>query len=176
MKIRRENSRKKEPNDEKVGDLFQRYPDHLLVDVAAVHGVQVHVPFVQGSERRLSHLQPQVKYGVRSPNFIWAPCAQLYSLAETPQPSPPPPIHPHFDSYSRALLISQDGRHLFMIPCLHYNHLVLRNNFFLAELKSFQVRKVLWSRSGIQCCFDPQIRIRQNFCLIVLPQIHFPIT
>ncbi len=31
-----------------------------------------------------------VKYGVRSPNFIWAPCAWLYSLAETPQlPSPP---------------------------------------------------------------------------------------
>ncbi len=29
-----------------------------------------------------------VKYGVGSPKFIWAPCAQLYSLAETPQ-SPP---------------------------------------------------------------------------------------
>ncbi len=26
------------------------------------------------------------KYGVRSPKFIWAPCAQLYSSAETPQP------------------------------------------------------------------------------------------
>ncbi len=25
------------------------------------------------------------KYGVRSPKFIWAPCAQLYSLAETTQ-------------------------------------------------------------------------------------------
>ncbi len=25
-----------------------------------------------------------------SPKFIWAPCAQLYSLAETPQLSPPP--------------------------------------------------------------------------------------
>ncbi len=30
---------------------------------------------------------PQIKYGVRSPKFIWAPCEQLYSLAETP-PSP----------------------------------------------------------------------------------------
>ncbi len=30
------------------------------------------------------------KYGVRSPKFIWAPCAQLYSLAE---PLPPPPLH-----------------------------------------------------------------------------------
>ncbi len=26
--------------------------------------------------------------GVRSPKFIWAPCAQLYSLAETPHPPP----------------------------------------------------------------------------------------
>ncbi len=57
MKIRRENSRKKEPNNEKVSDLFQSHPNHLLVDIAAVHGVQVHVPFVQGSERRLRHLQ-----------------------------------------------------------------------------------------------------------------------
>ncbi len=33
---------------------------------------------------------PQVKYGVRFPKFIWAPCAQLYSLAATP---PSPPMH-----------------------------------------------------------------------------------
>jgi len=32
----------------------------------------------------------KVKYGVLSPKFIWAPCAQLYSLAENPQASPPP--------------------------------------------------------------------------------------
>jgi hypothetical protein len=32
-----------------------------------------------------------VKYGVRSPKFIWAPCAQPYSLAETPRNLPPPP-------------------------------------------------------------------------------------
>ncbi len=51
---------------------------------------------------------PLVKYGVRSPNFIWASCAQLYSVAETPQLPPPP----HFGSYSRALLISQDRQHL----------------------------------------------------------------
>jgi hypothetical protein len=41
--------------------------------------------------------------------FIWAPCAQLYSLAKTPQPSP----HPLLGSYTRALLVSQD-RHLFV--------------------------------------------------------------
>ncbi len=34
-------------------------------------------------------LIPWVKYGVRSPKFIWASCAQLYSLAETPQPPTP---------------------------------------------------------------------------------------
>ncbi len=50
--------KKSDPNDEKVDDLFQSYPDHLFVDIAAVHGVQVHVPLVQGSERRFSHLQP----------------------------------------------------------------------------------------------------------------------
>jgi hypothetical protein len=40
----------------------------------------------------LSH--PQFNYGVRSPKFIWAPCAQLFSLADTPQP-PPPRIWAH---------------------------------------------------------------------------------
>ncbi len=37
---------------------------------------------------------PQVKYEVRSPKFIWAPCAQLYTLAEIP--NPPPPFSPAF--------------------------------------------------------------------------------
>jgi hypothetical protein len=55
-----------------------------------------------------------VKYG-----FIWAPCAfvhcaQLYSLAETPQPLPFPS---HLGSYKRALLIIQDIRHLFVTLC-----------------------------------------------------------
>jgi hypothetical protein len=36
---------------------------------------------------------------------VWAPCAQLYSLAETRNPS-----------YTRALLVSQDRRHLFVTP------------------------------------------------------------
>jgi hypothetical protein len=42
--------------------------------------------------------EPQVKYGVRAPKFIWAPCAQLYSLAETmvETPHPPPSLPPHF--------------------------------------------------------------------------------
>ncbi len=44
-------------------------------------------------------------------------CAQLYSLAETPQP-PPPPIPPHWDSYTRALLVRKDRRHLCVTPLL----------------------------------------------------------
>ncbi len=39
-------------------------------------------------------------------------CAQLYSLAVTRQP----PIPQHLSSYTRALLISQDRRHLFVAP------------------------------------------------------------
>jgi hypothetical protein len=46
------------------------------------------------------------------PNFIWAPCA-LYSLAETPQYSAPPAF-----GFIRALLVSQDRRHLFLTPWL----------------------------------------------------------
>jgi hypothetical protein len=40
-------------------------------------------------------------------------CVKLYSLAETPQLPPPP----HLGSNTRALLVSQDRRHLFITPC-----------------------------------------------------------
>ncbi len=52
--------------------------------------------------------QQWVKYGVRSPKFIWAPCVQLHSLADPHLPS-------HLGSYirgTRALLVGQDRRHL----------------------------------------------------------------
>jgi hypothetical protein len=55
-----------------------------------------------------------VKYGVRSTKLIWAPCVQLYSLAETPQQPPAHPIPLHFGTYSRVLLVSQERRHLFV--------------------------------------------------------------
>ncbi len=42
---------------------------------------------------RPERTRTMVKYGVRSPKFIWAPCAELYSLAETPQPLPPSPAY-----------------------------------------------------------------------------------
>ncbi len=48
-----------------------------------------------------------VKYGIISPKFIWAPCALC--IAE-----PPPP--PHLGSYTRALFVSQERRHLSVTP------------------------------------------------------------
>jgi hypothetical protein len=54
------------------------------------------------------------RFRVRSPKFIRAPCAQLYSLAEPPPPAPPPPRH--LGSYTRALLVSQYRRHLSVPP------------------------------------------------------------
>jgi hypothetical protein len=45
-------------------------------------------------------------------SLFGAPCAQLYSLVETPH-SPHPP---HLGSYTRELLVSQDRRHLFVTP------------------------------------------------------------
>jgi hypothetical protein len=62
-----------------------------------------------------SYIKPQVKYGVRSLKFIWAP---KYSCTHWLRPrncnSPPSP--PHLGSYTRALLVSQDRRHIFVIP------------------------------------------------------------
>ncbi len=43
-----------------------------------------------------------------------APCAQLYICLRPRNPSPPLP--PHLGSYSRALLVSLDRRHLFVPP------------------------------------------------------------
>jgi hypothetical protein len=60
-------------------------------------------------------LKPMVKYGVRSPKFIWAP---VYSCTHWLRPRNLPPLPPHLGSYKRALLVSQDRRHLFVTPCL----------------------------------------------------------
>jgi hypothetical protein len=42
-------------------------------------------------------------------------------LAEAQQP--PPPIPPHLGSYTRALMASQDRRHLFVTPCKQLSQL-----------------------------------------------------
>ncbi len=59
--------------------------------------------------------------GVKSPKFILAACVQLYSLAETPHPSSP---LLHLGSYMRALLVSQNRRHLFVTPLIIRLHCV----------------------------------------------------
>ncbi len=70
-------------------------------------------------------------------------CTQLYSLAETPQPPPPP----HLDSSTRALLVSQDRRHLFMTP------------WYLPPQLEHTTQLCLWSRDmgwkGRACTPNP---------------------
>jgi hypothetical protein len=48
------------------------------------------VVFAGRSTLRILWGEPKVKYGVRCPDFIWAPYTQLYALAETQQNPPPP--------------------------------------------------------------------------------------
>ncbi len=52
---------------------------------------------------------PLVKYGVRSPKFIWAPCAQLYSSTETPH-------NPPFGLIYEGVIVSQARLYLFVTP------------------------------------------------------------
>jgi hypothetical protein len=52
----------------------------------------------------------------RSPKFIWAPC--LVMCTAVPTHWLRPPLTPHLDLYTRALLVSKDRRHLFLTPLL----------------------------------------------------------
>ncbi len=65
------------------------------------------VPFDLADHRLNMEVDLQSLFGL---HVTW--CAQLYSLAEAPQPPPP-----HWDFYARALLVSQDRRHLVVAPC-----------------------------------------------------------
>ncbi len=40
------------------------------------------------------------------------------------------PLHPHLDSYTRALLVSQDSRHLFVTPCVAWTKIRLITSTF----------------------------------------------
>jgi hypothetical protein len=74
-------------------------------------GVKADINIAGGIYHRLNmEVDLQSSFGL---HVTW--CAQLYSLGETPQP-PPPPNTPHLDSYTRALLVSKDRRHLFVTP------------------------------------------------------------
>ncbi len=59
---------------------------------------------------------PLVKYGGRTPKFIWAPCHVMCVAILIGWDPATPPISPHLDSYARALLVSKDRRHLFVTP------------------------------------------------------------
>jgi hypothetical protein len=75
-------------------------------------------------------------------------CTAIYSLAETPKPTARPP---HLDSDTRALLVSQDRRHLFVTSCLRVINTVgdiskgLTNTLKLAKriykMKDSDIRK-----------------------------------
>jgi hypothetical protein len=50
------------------------------------------------------------------PKFIWA---SVYSCILIGWDLATPPLPPHLGSYTRALLVSLDRRHLFVTPCLY---------------------------------------------------------
>jgi hypothetical protein len=60
-----------------------------------------------------------IRYGFRSPKFIWAPCHVMRTAVligrDLPRNPPPPP---HLDSYTRALLVNKYRRHLLVTPWL----------------------------------------------------------
>ena len=60
------------------------------VDAFLLHQAEPDVQEVGLEHVRTYRSTSEVKYGVRSPRFIWASSALLYSLAETPHPTPPP--------------------------------------------------------------------------------------
>jgi hypothetical protein len=68
-------------------------------------------------------LKPLVKYGVRSPKFIWAP---EYSCTHRQRPrNPRPPPHPRILAHIRwTLLLSQDKHHLFVTPVWNLSKVV----------------------------------------------------
>ncbi len=83
------------------------------------------------------------KIRVISPTSIWAPCAQLYSLAQTPQLHHHPP---HLGSYARALLVSQDRRRFFVIPW---------GRCFFARPHPFYSRLLKWYLKTTWTVFPP---------------------
>jgi hypothetical protein len=71
------------PIQERTADFIQGTP--------ALYRKYMALEFIRYSRLKRS----QVKYGVRSRRVNWAPCPQLYSLAETPQLPSSPRIWDH---------------------------------------------------------------------------------
>jgi hypothetical protein len=76
-----------------------KIPVDILSSLSIERAAHPAIRGIRLKDGRTVHLQhysaqrwvPKLKYGVRSPNFNWALCAQLYSLTETPKPPPPHP-------------------------------------------------------------------------------------
>jgi hypothetical protein len=67
----------------------------------------------------------KVKSGVRSPKFLGSMCTT--AVTHWLWPCNPPPPAPHVGSNTRALLVSQDRRHLFMTPWSRDNQSYRKN-------------------------------------------------
>jgi len=65
---------------------------------------------------QLRQQRSEVRYGGRSPKFIWAQCHVMCTAVLIGWDPATPPFPPHCDSYTRALLVSKDRRHLFVTP------------------------------------------------------------
>ncbi len=89
------------------------YRGHIIAGVVDIGDLPL-LPSISANFCKNSKRNSQVKYGVRSPKFIWAPCAQLYSLAETPQPPPTPAFGLIYEGASSP---PRYRRHLFVTPC-----------------------------------------------------------
>jgi hypothetical protein len=59
----------------------------------------------------------QVKYGGRSPKFIWAPCHVMCTAVLIGWGPATPPLPSIWTHITRALLVSKDRRHLFVTTC-----------------------------------------------------------
>ncbi len=88
--------------------------------------------------RPLFNVFSVVPYGVRSPKFIWAPCHVMWIAVligwDPAIPLPPP----HLDPYTRALLVSKDKRHLFVIGTNRGYETSVKNNLGTCCRRSFE--------------------------------------
>ncbi len=57
-----------------------------------------------------------VKFGGRSPKFIWVLCHVMWPAVLIGRDPAAPPIPLYWDTYTRALLVSKERRHLYVTP------------------------------------------------------------
>jgi hypothetical protein len=87
----------------------------------------------------------------------------VHSCTETPQP--PPPLHPHLGSYTRALLVSQERPELLVTPCRYPTF----KNAFLSSyllrdmaLEKFEKETEEMSQTKDKAWIRIRIRIEEN--------------